>query len=139
MTAVTYTAAREVIAGHIVDTEYTIDLRLITLDRGKDVRKEPSVSMSGNTETVLWRNLKTWKVTTGAVRWEQLGLVREFLESVIAGETFQYDEFGSADAPFDPISCVVDGVYSEDRAIRKGGDSGRNDYFRFTFSIRQVP
>lgn len=139
MSAVTYTAKREIISGHTVDIEYTIDLRILPLGRGKDVGKQEHTSLSGKSETVMWRNLREWQVTTGALKNSDADLVREFLESTVAGEQFEFDEFGSASVPDNAIAVVAVGTYSEQRAIQKAGDGGRNDYFRFSFSMRSVP
>lgn len=91
--------------------------------------------MSGATETVLITNLKTWQMTTAAVRGGELDVVREFLESVLGGESFQFDEFGRSGAPDDPVNVLLVGTYKEQRAVRQG-DGGQDDYFRFSFKIR---
>jgi len=139
MSAVTYTATRDVTSGHSAATEYTIDLRLIDIGHGKDVGKEELASLDGSPETTSWRNLKTWQVTTGAVRANELLLLREFLESVSEGEQFDFDEFGSAGAPHNPISVVAVGTHIEQRAIAQPGGGGSNDYFRFSLSMRELP
>lgn len=137
MTAVTYTAKRSITSGHVEDTEYTIDLRCNDIVPGKDVGKSESRAMDGSTETVAWRNLQTWNIVTAAVVGDEHDLVLEFLESVLFGETFTFDEFGSASSADNPITVVIDGVYRRQRAVRQGG-GGQDDYFRFNFQIRQV-
>lgn len=135
MTAVTYTAERELAPGHSQGTDYTIDVRLIALKPGKDVRKTESKSMSGVArETITLRNLNTRQAISAALVGTELDLMREFLESTIEGEQFTFDEFGTAAAADDPLAATISGVYREERALRQG-DGGAADHFRFTFEI----
>lgn len=137
MTAVTYTAVRELVTGHVADQTYTIALRVNSLERGKKVRRSEQEALSGKSEALLWHNLKTFQATTAALRGGELEAVREFLESVSGGEPFAFDEFGSVGAPHNPINVLLVGNYSERRAVRQG-DGGDKDYFRFSFSFRTL-
>ena len=137
MTAVTYTAQSSLTTGHTAGTAYTIRLRCREIEPGKDVRKSEQRALSGKTETLLWRSKNTRAVTTAAVRGEERALVREFLESIIDGATFIFDEFGFEGQPDNPVSMMMVGTYREQRSVRQG-DGGREDYFRFTFTIRET-
>ena len=137
MTAVTYTAQSALTTGHIAGTAYTIRLRCREIEPGKDVRKSEQRALSGKTETLLWRSNNTRAVTTAAVRGEERALIREFLESIIDGATFIFDEFGFEGQPDNPVSMMMVGTYREQRIVRQG-DGGRKDYFRFTFTIRET-
>lgn len=136
MSSVTYTAKRSLTTGHTVETVYTINLRLNALEPSKKVRRSEQLSLSAKSENLLWHNKRTWQATTAALRGDERALVREFLESVIGGEPFNFDEFGSANAPDRPVNVVLAGVFRETRVVRQG-DGGRDDYFRFTFSMRE--
>lgn len=137
MTAFTYTAKREIASGHSASTTYTIDVKCIEIKPGRDIKKNESRAMDGiTTETQLVYNLKTWKITTQALVGTPLDYMREFLQSVIGGETLQFDEFGFAASPDNAISAILVGDYDEARAVRQG-DGGAGDYFRFSFTIRE--
>lgn len=137
MTAVTYTAKESLTPGHVAGTVYTIEFRCRARDPGKDIRKSERRALSGKTETLLWRNKNTRQVTTGAVQGAEREIIREFLESVIGGETFLFDEFGGDGQPDRPVSMMLVGSYRENRVAQQG-DGGRDDYFRFTFTIREI-
>ncbi len=134
MTAVTYTAARSLVVGHVLDQSYSMPLRVAGLNPNPNVRKSQKFALSGKSESLLFHTKKQWLVTTGILRGGELELVREFLDSVINGETFQFDEFGT-EVPFAPINAIMPGSYKEQRALLQG-DGGQQDGFRFTFTIR---
>lgn len=136
MSAVTYTAVRELMSGHSASTEYDFDLRCRAIDPDTDEKKNKSLSLSGaNSETIVLRRKKLRDITTAAVTGTERDNMREFLESVSEGEAFEFDEFGSATTPDDPQSVELEGSYSESRTI-KLGDGGADDYFRYKFNIR---
>lgn len=137
MTSVSYTARRSLTTGHIAGSTYSIRLRCRDIEPGKEVRKSEQQALSGRTETLLWHNKSTRQITTAAVRGGERDVTREFLESVLGGETFQFDEFGAEGQPENPISVTLVGTYREQRTVRQG-NGGREDYFRFTFTIRET-
>lgn len=135
MTAVTYTARRSLTTGHVASTGYTIRIRAKSIDPDQDIQKKASTALSGRQETVVWRNLKRWQVTTGAVRHGELEVLEEFLESVIEGETFEFDEFGMPGSPAAPVTAYLDGKYRKQRFVQQG-DGGADDYYRYSFTVR---
>lgn len=135
VTAITYTAERSLSPGHIQGSSYTISVRTISRGVRKDVAKKSLQSMSGkNVETNLWRNNKKLNIQTASVRGGERELILEFLESVIGGETFSFDEFGYAGSPDNAVNAWLDGDYRETRSVRLG-DGGRDDYFRYSFTV----
>lgn len=138
MTAITYTAQRELAAGHSASTDYNIGLGCTAVDPDKAENKSETRSLSGRkSQTVVLHRLKRWRVTTKLYGTHNgVDVVREFLESVSEGETFSFDEFGSVGAPDAPIDVALDGKYEELRVI-KHGNGGREDEFRFSFTIRE--
>lgn len=137
MTAFTYTARRSLTGGHVADSDYSIDLSCVSIDRQKDNRKTEQRALSTKTSTLLWRNSDRWQITTKAVRGQERLGVLEFLESVVGGEGFTFDEFGTIAQPDNAVAVILEGDYRETRAVRQG-DGGRDDYFRYSFRIRKV-
>lgn len=138
MTAITYTAQRELSPGHAASTQYNIRLFCTGIDYDKDEKKTETLSLSGDvSQTVVLRRKKIWRVTTQLYsRDTGIDVIREFLESVSEGETFSFDEFGLVGAPDNPIDVVLHRAYDEKR-VSKQGNGGRDDLFRFTFTIRE--
>lgn len=137
MTAITYTAERELATGHSAGTVYNERLRCRGIDPDRAEKKTETRSLSGRvSQTVVLHRLKKWRITTAALQGTELELAREFLESVSEGETFSFDEFGAVGVPDNAIDVVLDGSYRETRAIQQG-DGGADDYFRFSFTIRE--
>jgi len=134
MTAVTYTAKRSLAVGHVVDQSYTMRIRFASLEPNPNVRKSERSALSGKTESLLFHRKRQWRATTAILMAGELELAREFLDSVINGETFQFDEFGT-EVPDLPITAVLPGVYREQRALLQG-DGGQADGFRFMFTFR---
>jgi len=134
MTTVTYIAQQSIMSGHTVGLSYEYRLRCVALEHARDILKNEVRALSGKTETLLWRNKRMWSVTTAALRSTELNQAREFLDSVIGGSPFTFDEFGQPATPFNPVTGHMPGTYAEARAIKQG-DGGVNDYFRFSFSI----
>jgi len=97
MASFTYTAKREIKAGHTADTSYTITVDLESLSgvMPKPVRNE-SIALDGTTVTVLHRSDKVYTMSTvplpitgGAYELEDF---LEFFASVIGGETFVFND-----------------------------------------------
>jgi len=137
MTAITYTAQRSLSAGHVQGAEYSTSIRLASLEHDRDILKNTARALSGRTETLLIRNKRIWRVTSAILIGGELELMREFLQSVVSGETFSFDEFGYESSPNEPVDVILDGTYSESRALRQG-DGGAKDGFRFSFTCREL-
>jgi len=137
VTAVTYTAQRSLTAGHSQGTVYQLRLPLISLERGPVTRRSAASSLSMKTETLLWARKRRWQATTAVLFPGPLDAVREFLDSVIGGELFTFDEYGQPGQPGLEVSVILDGDYGEQRIIREG-DGGQNDGFRFSFAMREA-
>ncbi len=134
MTAVTYNATRSLAVGHVLDQSYSMPLRVAALNPEPNVRKSQQIALSGKSESLLFHRKRQWRVNTAILRGGELELAREFLDSVINGETFQFDEFGT-EVPCLPINAIMPGSYTEQRALLQG-DGGQQDGFRFSFTIR---
>jgi len=130
MTAVTYTS---VSAGGQV----TLNLRCRAIDPRKHVDKTQNRARGGRAETLVWSEQIGRAVTTAGVQGSEREAIRDFLDAIEGGDAFQFDEFGSDGRPDSPVSMIMVGTYSEER-VAPQGDGGRDDYFRFSFNIREA-
>lgn len=89
-----YTAKRSLKSGHTAETAYTIDVKLTQSDRSANIAGEQVVSLSGNTVTTVHRYRELYQLTTNLISettTPDVSDMREFLDSVRGGETFQLD------------------------------------------------
>ena len=120
-----YTAKRSLKTGHIVDTAYQIDVDLNQFDRGAYTKGSQQEAISGNTVTIVQARQKKYSITTVLIdssTTPDIDDMREFLDSVMSGETFQIDSGNF-------ILTSISNPYSETR------DEG---YFRYSFTARQL-
>jgi len=140
MAAVKYTAKREIRSGHVLDTEYELDLILASLELSRAAVRDEHISLGGNQETVYHRASTTWRAATTPVL-EGIGTddLLEFLASVEAGEQFEFDPTGAAgDSPDNMRACkMVSKAFTKRRAVRRGGGGG-SDLFGYSFRFREL-
>lgn len=88
-------------------------------------------SQSGKQETTLNRIEYEYDCQTDLVASAGLAKWREFAASVIAGETFSFDAFGTQSSPDDVLSV---------RMVKKSFKETRSgtSLFRFSFRLRKV-
>lgn len=106
MTAITYTATREIISGHVASTNYNLETGANALDDMFDRESDGDESIGGAKETILYRIKKGWRVTTGYIDEADLPAWKEFLASVSASESFSFDAYGTIAAP-DNVQTVT--------------------------------
>lgn len=135
MTAVTYTAKRSLIPGHSANTSYSIDLPVVTMPVSRQVDRERQQSISGNRETIRFYACELWDVTLAVQYGTAAAQVKEFLDSVEAGEPFTFDPYGSANTPHNPMTGEIESSgYNSGREPR--GQGGANDGVRRSFQVR---
>lgn len=121
-----YTAKRTLKAGHSVDTAYQFTLGTVQDDRAAVNEGAQNVALSGNTVTVVHRGdimrSITFQLVTASST-PDLDDLREFLDSVKYGETFQIDTV-------DHILSSFKNPYREDRPAP--------GFYRFAFTARQL-
>jgi|FLOH01.1.fsa_nt_gi hypothetical protein len=120
-----YTAKRSLKTGHIVDTAYQIDVDLNQFDRGAYTKGSQQEAISGNTVTIVQARQKKYSITTVLIdssTTPDIDDMREFLDSVMSGETFQIDSENF-------ILASISSPYSETR---------NEGYFRYSFTARQL-
>jgi hypothetical protein len=143
MSFVRYTAERSLIPASPTRQGQSLDfqLRLRGLTAGRDVIRKESVALSGDQETIRFRGNKRWEAVTahvlrGTTEFIQM---REFLDSVEGGETFELDPYGTVgDSPADlrDVKLTSKG-YTETRTVQRGAGGG-TDYFSWSFAMREL-
>lgn len=69
-----------------------------------------SISLSGKRETIFHRRTVGYAVRTGVIDGDlAFGQWREFFASVMGGEAFTIDLYGSIASPVDPVTAYLDG------------------------------
>jgi ABC-type metal ion transport system substrate-binding protein len=120
-----YTAKRSLVGGHSVDTPYTITIGVEVFDRSPRWTGQVNRALSGNAVTLTHEFGHDYSITTIALDETDpvlnISHMREFLESVRLGETFQID---GQDATISDPS----GAYSESHIGYV--------YKQFSFSVR---
>ena len=125
-----YTATRSIQAGHAADTAYTINIDLSANKRSVKIDGSDNRSIDNSQVVVInyvdiKNDLST--VLVSASTTTTILDMREFLDSVIAGEVFQTDLSGSlVDYKLDSIASP----YSENELERSN--------FRYSFVVRTV-
>ena len=125
-----YTAKRSVQGGHTADLDYSIEVVVSQADRSQMTVGAQAVALSGNTVTTVHRRqskytLKTDLISTATT--PDIDDMREFLDSVSSGETFQLDISG---ASVDYILDSISNPYTESRV--------GNSYFTYSFTVRAL-
>ena len=94
-----YTALRSIKSGHSASTAYTINVDLKSADRIPESSGSQLMSLSGNAVTTIHNLTVTYAVTTVLLTSSTTPSIldmREFLDSVKAGETFAMDISGAS-------------------------------------------
>lgn len=137
MTAVTYTAKRSLVAGHVAGSSYTIDIPVVSMPINRVPNKRIQESLSLVRETIYLSTHETWEVQTALLNQSKTEAVKEFLDSVEDGTVFSFDPYGRANTPHNPLTAEIESSgYSQTREAR--GQGGANDSFRFTFTVRVI-
>lgn len=132
MATVIWTTKRNPISGHSIGNQYYIDFNLaIGSRKSYNSIRNYNDSISGKREVIRHREDVNWDITATIIPEAQLELWYEFLSSVVSGETFQFDAFGTYASPnnLQTVILLSDG-WSENPM------SEVNDYFEIQFQLR---
>ncbi len=93
-----------------VGQSYSIEssVRLGNVMQDVGYRNE-AVSISGKKETLFQRRLTTYDLQVGVIDGADFPQWREFLASVMGGETFTFDAYGTIASPDDPVLARLAG------------------------------
>lgn len=110
---------------------YQFEMPVDQLDRSSKAIRTVQQPMDDTApETILYREENYDAVRTGRVTEAQLGQYREFYSSVVAGELFTYDKYGTIAVPDNPLPAILSSdSYSE---VREGSDFT----YRVPFQVR---
>lgn len=137
MTAVTYVAKRSLVAGHVVNNTYSINIPVVSMPTNRTPSKEVQQSLALVRETIYFGASETYAVQTAALTPAQVIAVKEFLDSVEDGSTFTFDPYGSVNTPVSPLTAEIDSNGYPGERISQGR-GGADDMFRFSFTVRVV-
>lgn len=134
MAAIYYTAKRSLVSGHTADTAYSFDIGMMGLTPSSKAQRTEHKSISGHVETWLDNIEKSRAFLTDLVDKNEAlyGVMWEFLDSCLGGETFTIDEYGTVAVPDNPISVAL---------VSKNITPTRHNstrFFRFQFEIREI-
>lgn len=119
---------------HQEGTQYTLTLTLTELDRRSSANRKDVESLGGDVYST-YRNVKqAWRCQHSPVTGSSVNHLREFLDSVIDGSTFEIDLDDGIG--FRQV-FLVDKNYAERRRVRRG-DGGSGDYLVFAWSCREL-
>lgn len=137
MTAVTYIAKRSIVAGHVVNNSYSINIPVVSMPVSRQPKKNMNESLSMVRETIYHGAAELWEIQTPLLTSSQTLAMKEFLDSVEDGSAFTFDAYGSVNTPVNQVSAEIESTgYPMQREPR--GQGGSNDYFRFSFTVRVV-
>jgi hypothetical protein len=88
--------------------------RIVTMPSDEGVRTE-SVSLNGQRETLFFRFSERYSVQSGILTAAEFGQWREFFASVMGGEAFTLDPYGTISAPDNPLTVYLNGNPSYSR------------------------
>lgn len=131
MAAITYTATREIVSGHLSGEPYSFDVGLDEQDRSSKHVRTRHRAIGGQSETWLqnidtFYDLKTEPIEISDLR---LGYLREFLASVADGSVFTIDFDGTVAVPVAVLNFELD---SDSYKERRMGVR----YIQFSFKVR---
>jgi hypothetical protein len=136
----TYTAQRDLAPGHLVGSQYTVELSL-THDgfvfQGRDLKIKNKM-LSGRVETIYHGRERLWHVVLEPVEEGDSTELREFLGSTADGQPFVFDPFGSIAAPAKTMIVTRDDEGAVEDAFLRTGSPEARDCVQFSFDIRQA-
>lgn len=108
LSTVTYTATRNVISGHVLGSEYSIEFSCSVKDYAVDEDSD-TIEPYGNgmPVTALFSLKDVWRLEAYGILEADLPLWKEFITSVIGSEPFTFDAKGSIASPDNPITAVL--------------------------------
>jgi hypothetical protein len=114
----------------VTGTEYTVTFTASTITKSHGIIRSQSRSLGGQSETLKHRDEEFYDITTGVIETVDLPAVRNFLDSVMDGSTFNIDI--NSDSPLDLLSAEMESVsYAESRYDIL-------DIFKISFKIRLI-
>lgn len=131
MPSVTYTAKRRLMAGHVAATQYSIDFEAEVLSPDYPQSIEHVEALDGSRDTLLWSVAEVWSVVADEVHNDSMPIWLEFLHSVVGGESFTFDPYGTVAVPVSPMTVELQDKFSTPR-------NGQTYKFNPSFTARVI-
>jgi hypothetical protein len=103
MTAIIYTAKRELTGLNAVDSSVLMEIGISDLSSSRAVIKDVQRAKGGARETLYHRTDETHAITFQPVNGQLRNQLREFLASTESGETFQIYLYGTESTPIQVV------------------------------------
>lgn len=139
MAYVIYEATRALAPGHVAGQTYELMLKVSDVQRpsGSDL-KTVAESLSGNTETLYFGEVRKWGVTLAPVQIKNAAIYYEFLRSTADGQVFTFDAYGSPDFNVETLQVVRDDEGYTESSFQREGRGGLTDWITLGFRVRET-
>jgi hypothetical protein len=137
--AVTYQARRSLIAGHSINTSYSLNIVCENLAPVRNQTRIVKRPIGGtNAEIIRWAGFNAYQVSVAPLAGgTPLGAVIEFLDSC-EDQSFTFDAYGTVAVPGTnpaPFTAILGAQsYALERVVQLG-QGGANDLFRVSFLV----
>lgn len=133
MSTLSYTAKRLVfVPGHTIGTDYAFEIGMTQIDAGDDIKRRSLESLGGQTNDWFFHSADVYSLTTVPVTGTNLLWLREFWKSILGGEVFEIDLYGTIALPDNPISVKLVPGSGREFEFR----SGTTSYIGRSFAVR---
>lgn len=99
----------EYVRGYGVSYNLETGSQIVTMPNDEGINRV-AVSLSGKRETIFYRREVVYNVRTGVIEGANLAQWREFFASVMGGEVFTFDAYGTIAVPDDPVQAYLNGT-----------------------------
>lgn len=133
MASVTWTTKRNPSSGHSIGVQYYLNFDLgIGSQKSYNSVRFINDSISGKREVIRHREDVIWLVVAANLPVDDLDVWEEFLTSVVSGESFTFDPYGTYASPSSSAATVL----MNSNNWVESPQSAVNDYFDITFEVR---
>lgn len=137
MTSVTYVARRSLVAGHTINTSYSLRLHVVDMPVSRNVNKTKNESLNHTSETIRLGAYEVYDVELAIADSATAANIKEFLDSVEDGQEFTFDPYGLPNAPHNPLEAEIESTGYNRQRFKKG-QGGANDASKTSFSVRVI-
>lgn len=130
MSVIYYIAKRNLMTGHVVDTPYSFDIGFRHYHDTPVSETVNKATWSGVRQTVIRRVDVFWDFETELLENTLREQFEEFIYSVLGGEEFSIDVFGSLAVPGTSFNCKLAGKPQPAR-------EGESTFIRYRFRVVQ--
>ena len=118
-----------------VGTQQTLRVILSRMDRARTAKKATNIALGGQMQTIYHHSDTFWQLAHKPVSGNAHLQLREFLDSVEAGEIWELDP---GDGTGYRDMYIESKSYTENRVVKTGGGPV-GDFYTFTWQGREAP